>query len=1417
MQLLFKNNITLLTFVFAVSFVSAQQITINEFMSSNSATIADEDGDFEDWIEVYNFGTEPVNLSGFGISDDADEPFRWVFPEVTIQPEGFLLVWASGKNRTNTLQPLHTNFSIKAEGEELLLSNPTGQIICEIAPLNLPTDISYGQNPDAGGVWLYFDEPTPGESNATQGYSEILEPPIFSHNGGFYSDEFELTLSHPDPEVTIYYTLDGSIPDPDNLEGTVYYYKNQYPQNVGDPFGDSLTGSFITHSYNQPITISDRSLHPDSITHRSSTWHFDPEYFPENPVFKGTAIRVYVFKEGALPCQLKTETYFITPLQNNRYSLPVFSLAIPEASLFDYENGIYVAGVNFDNWRLDNPDAVPREATPANYHNRGDQWEYPGNIELFETDHAIAVINQQAGLRIHGGNGRAYSRKTLRFYARSEYGCNFFEYRLFNDKYSCYKRFLLRNSGDDGFETNFRDAFIQTLAKNLLPDIQDYRPAILFINGEYWGIHNLRERYDKYYINRVYEVAMLDIDLLTGPGFIVEGDASHYNETIAFIENNSMEIEDNYNYIKTRIDVDNFIDYQLINIFSRNVDWPGNNIDYWRKRTDDYEPDAPYGHDGRWRWLIYDTDAGMAGWGNWYQHNMLVFATVEGNPTWPNPDWSTFLLRSLLKNDEFRIAFINKYADLLNTEFHPNRINQVFNQLLDKIEPEIAEHLQRWDRPQSYNHWLAFCDTMYNYAIQRHHYQKFHITDFFDLEGYYNIQLSVSNQWHGHVKINTIEINENSSFDENPYPWTGLYFKGIPISIEAIPRPGYVFSHWEGDASGNIPVISLTPDDDISVVAHFERDFSPQLISFWLFDNTLPNDTPLEEIESTYSLTEGAGLEFHSALEGYPFDPEHPNWRKASMERRNAPTPINYRPDGNNNIAFENANMRGLQIKQPFSGDGGENTLNFNLPTDGYKNIIFCFAAKDEDAADFMMVEYSTATGQPQWTNAGLENPFPELGEEYQLYEFDFSGIDAADDNEDFKIRLRFGGDNLSADEGDRVTFNNFSLDGTPLEGENLPPVVVNPPALLSVVEEGELLEIDLNNVFMDPDNDPLLFTAISNRPFMASVQTTGSILTISPIRRGDATITLGATDSNHNPVYIECRVMVYPKSFILHSNDFAFLEWAADSPEYSYPENILFLQSDQNDPGLGDALLHPYYIPHSDYHPDDEATTGFPYNNTRRTRINGLGDEGISFINTGRGRDLGGLLLSLDTRDVEEAKLSFIAETILQNERSYGIRLQYRTDLNVDFTNFVHNAQYVEYLSGEDGDAKLFEDIILPPALLNRENVQLLWKYYYVAGDSGPRAQIRMDNITLSNVTIASEIPKDQISIFAVGNNLVIRTDEYFDGRVFLYDLSGGLVQSEKISGSDHYIIGLRTDGGLFIARVVDEKNAWVQKVFVR
>jgi len=235
----------------------------------------------------------------------------------------------------------------------------------------------------------------------------------------------------------------------------------------------------------------------------------------------------------------------------------------------------------------------------------------------------------------------------------------------------------------------------------------------------------------------------------------------------------------------------------------------------------------------------------------------------------------------------------------------------------------------------------------------------------------------------------------------------------------------------------------LPPDND-SFVVHA-----------WFFGNDLPTVTPLQTINSTYGQFSGGKLEFVSALTGYPFNPFHPQWRKASLERHDAPTPLNYYPEVNGNISYQNSGMTGIQIRQPFTSADGENTLIFRLPSTGFRELIFSFAARDEGAAENLLIDYALTEENPQWISTGmLTNSFP-LGNDYSLFEIYFTdsatcapplppdhglsedqqGIGTfmlVNDNPDFRIRIRFSGSNMSADEGKMVTFNNFILWGKP-------------------------------------------------------------------------------------------------------------------------------------------------------------------------------------------------------------------------------------------------------------------------------------------------------------------------------------------------------------------------------------------------
>jgi hypothetical protein len=1028
-----------LLFIFVILFCNisfSQNIAINEVVASNNSIISDEDNDYEDFIELYNYDSVAINLENFGLSDDANDLFQWVFPNVTIQANEYLLIWASKKDRNNPVNQLHTNFKISSAGEPVILTHKNGGILSQSPVISLLSNTSLARLPNGTGNFEIVNNPTPNGVNVLS--NENLEPPIFSQESGFFSSPIFLNITHPDPDVTILYSIDGSTPKLDNLNGVNYVYKNSYSQNPNQTSGELITKSFETQLYTAPLTICDRSLEDNKLANISTTYHHLPHYLPSKKLNKGTVVKAISTKNGIFS-DIVTHTYFISDENAFVSNLPIISLSINEDDLFDYYKGIYVAGVDHDLWRENNPTLISSGKSLANYSRRGITTEKEAVFQYF--DNQNLVVDQKIGLRLHGGFSRFWRLKSFRLYARSNYDENdTFNYTFFgNTKSNNFKRLVLRNSGNDFYLTTFRDAFISGLVEHLNFPVLDYQPTVTYLNGEYYGILNLRERFDRHYIKQKYNIEEENLDLL-GIGVdsyspeIIEGDDASYNDLYQFFENNDLSFSNNFNYIKNKIDIDNFIDYHIAHIFIRNTDWPHNNNKFFRKKTNSLEKDAEYGQDGRWRWLFFDSDFGFgfAGGENAYQHNTLAYAISHDNP---DRTWSSLFLNKLIRNSEFKVDFINRYADLLNTAFLPDRVVSLIDQMKDVISNEIPNQQTRWAVPAN---WDSNVGVMINFANQRPSYVRQHIQEQFNISESINVNVNISQIEHGYVKINTIDLKESTvGVSVKPYPWFGVYFHNIPITLTAKSKPGYQFSHWSGASESTAETIIIKPTEDFSITANYVpiTDLSEQLVYFWLFDSELENDTPFTSLSSTYSVQETNGfINFESAMVGYPLDRSHANWRKSSMERKSEATDLNYYANANNNITFEDASMKGLQIKQPFNVAGKENIMNFQFSTVNYENIKVSLAVlDDEGAVNTLIVEYLDESSQ--WVSTGLATPTHSITPMYELVELDFSNLEIAKDNPNFQYRIRFSGIDMTLDDGNKVIFNNIAIKGTPIEG----------------------------------------------------------------------------------------------------------------------------------------------------------------------------------------------------------------------------------------------------------------------------------------------------------------------------------------------------------------------------------------------
>ena len=697
--------------------------------------------------------------------------------------------------------------------------------------------------------------------------------PQFSQNPGYYTSGFELQLIAGEGDE-IYYTLNGDTP------------------------------SESSKKFTTSITITDRTTDSPSYSSISTISHSYSPWVPATgPIQLITVIRARS-KNGANWSATTTGTFIIHPDGKNRYQIPIVSLITDSLNLFDYNTGIYVLGKYYDTWKAQNPGASEGLGTPANYTQRGLEWERPAHFEFFNQFGDLDV-SQNIGIRLHGGGSRSFQQKSFRLYARSEYGKSKLRYPFFLDQdLDEYKRLQLRNSGQDWMKSALRDGFMQTLVRHLPFETMAFRQNLLFLNGEFWGIANIRERYDEDYLSIKFGVEDTKIDYLSGNASTQEGFRAHYINMLNYIRTNGLTDQKHYNYINTQMDVQSFINYNLSNIYFNNRDWPHNNIDFWRYQTA-YDSTAGPGRDGRWRWMMFDTDFGFAWTDIHTETKYQGHVTQNYLDQASRPDhWSTFLLFELLKNQEFKTEFINTYRDLMNTAFEESRVISVLDSLTNVIAPYVTEHIDRWGNsshrwsmPHDYPEWETNINYIRRFAQEREAYMNSFFKAKFGLDDLYELEVGVGDSTMGTVQINKMQLGgkkPHSGDYQYPNTWKGSYFKGNQVSVKAVPKAGYRFSHWENHATGEIEIDVL--DVTAPIIAHFE----PETVSLEDPFSTIPNQT---ELFTNYP---------------NPFNPS---------------TTISFQLAENSSIKLSLFNIQGQKLKTLFSGNlkAGKHSLNITL------------------------------------------------------------------------------------------------------------------------------------------------------------------------------------------------------------------------------------------------------------------------------------------------------------------------------------------------------------------------------------------------------------------------------------------------------------------------------------------------------
>ncbi|MDP8240653.1 MAG: lamin tail domain-containing protein [Candidatus Hatepunaea meridiana] len=881
------------------------QILINEFLASNVSINPDmvDFDDYSDWIELFNPTEESVEIGGFFLTDNLDNPVKWRIPPGTvIASGGYLLFWADGYDdipgmihqrpywpwSTFETTYFHTNFRISGEGEELGLfrtqSNQSTILISQGFTWKFLDDGS-----DQGIEWIEseFDDSGWSSGHAEFGYGDGDEATVISFGGDpsnkfpttYFRTEFEVSdtddynsltikLKRDDgaviylngneirrdgmPQGRIHYNTFANLPvtEPEEnsffestigidylkvgrnvlaveihqylatssdlsfdlaLTGNTYFgitlvdsvtfgrqtsdvsygrnpehsadwcyfseptpaYSNSSPTSpnmeISTPVIFSIEGGFYSGSQALSLLTFSPTAEIRYSTNSSKPGMESRLYSGAISITENIVIRARTFEPGKLSGEITTNSYFINEPDP---TLPVISFVADPQTLWDEKIGIYA----------------------NNYKQR----EIPVSIEYF-TANGEPGFELNAGSRIGGFNIWRFAQKPLTIYMRNRYGIEAINYQVFKSKsIGVFKTIVLRNGGDNWNTDMLRDAMTESITQGQMANgVQAYSPTILFMNGSYWGIHNIRERTNPQYFASNFGVHPDSIDHLeftmTAAGIYtvcIQGDPTDYYNMIRFMNKNDLTDEDNYQQILTWLNEDSFIDWVVIEAYAANTSWK-HNREWWRTQDEG----------SKWQWLITDLDRGF-NMGN-IDLNLL-------EQFYDRYD----VYRNLIQNESFKTRFIQRFTSHLNNTFNSERLAVVVDSLSAIISSELPRHIEKWrddDGISSMTSWQNNLEEIKQFTRERTAFIIEHLSSDFSLDRTARLTISISDTSGGDVFINGIRMYKNTL--------TGSYFRNIPIVLSARSQPGFQFAGWTGISDSTS--IEIILKSDTTLLANF--------------------------------------------------------------------------------------------------------------------------------------------------------------------------------------------------------------------------------------------------------------------------------------------------------------------------------------------------------------------------------------------------------------------------------------------------------------------------------------------------------------------------------------------------------------------------------------------------------------------
>ena len=709
------------------------KLYISEIMANNKSTIKDSDNEYSDYIEIYNDYDYEINLKGYYLSDETTSSKKWAFPNVIIKSKEYLIIYASNKDKCDvSIRECHTNFKLSSKGEIVTLLDNNGLIMSKIKYPETLSDNAYSLidknfkftigTPNMENIDLLKEENSEediiiNEVTAENGFESIelknnTDRDIDLSN--YYIKDksnityrFENTKIKANSYLVVYGSDKPSITDGkiyigfriNNTSDILYLYKNNvlidtfdvgkinantskgrnkdkeivvYKDiTIGKENGQkyyygfsekpifSINGGYVEKGTKVTLnTTSNSTIYytlDGSIPTTKSKKYNEPIIINKNTVIKAIS-----YRDNYIESDVESRTYFT----GRKHDLPVVSISTNNSYLYG-NNGIFTTGNNAESYY------------PYKGANFWKDIEVPISFEFYED--GILGLSFNSGMKIFGGWSRGEAQKSVAIHLRKKYGIQEITYPFFEDNVNTFSKFILRSGGQDFGKLKIKDAFLQEVVDGQMDiDKQDYRLVVVYINGKYYGIYNIREKTETSYVERHYGYDKTEIDFIEKNSSVLSGSIDEYNKLLNYVSKNDMTTDEAYEYINSQIDLQELANYWVVETYYGQFD--PMNIKFYKPK------------DGKWRWILFDLDQTLLSNNRTINWDLPFKPYAHGNGYYFN----TTLMSNLIKNPKFRTLYIETFAYHINNTFKPERINKILDQMVSEIESEMPYHIDRW-------------------------------------------------------------------------------------------------------------------------------------------------------------------------------------------------------------------------------------------------------------------------------------------------------------------------------------------------------------------------------------------------------------------------------------------------------------------------------------------------------------------------------------------------------------------------------------------------------------------------------------------------------------------------------------------------------------------------------------------------